>query len=61
MSPDEMRAARAKRLKANKQQAEQLLGLALDTFPNGEAAASLDYIERLLTKALELLKNKGDN
>jgi hypothetical protein len=56
-----MRAARAKRLKANKQQAEQLLGLALDTFPNGEAAASLDYIERLLTKALELLKNKGDN
>ena len=61
MQPDEMRAARAKRLKDNKQQAEQLLGLVLDTFPNGEAADSLDYIERLLTKALELLKDKGDN
>jgi hypothetical protein len=41
------------------EQAGRLLALALDTFKNGEAGDDLAYIERLVSKAADLIKNEG--
>jgi len=43
-------------MSAASDQAARLLALALDTFKNGEAADDLAYIERLVSKAADLLK-----
>lgn len=41
------------------EQVSRLLALALDTFKNGEAADDLAYIERLISKAADLIKAEG--
>ena len=46
-------------MSADTAQASRLLALALDTFKNGEAADDLAYIERLVSKAADLIKSEG--
>jgi hypothetical protein len=41
-------------------QVTRLLGLALDTFKNGEGSDDLAYIERLVSKAYEISKGAGN-